>query len=203
MNEIVQFGVRGNRQQLQIGDPISIGHSESDTVILPNGSLAAISTPDGAAPQSVATFEGTDSPGIYRIARSDGVMDSERQTAFAVNVDPLESDSRTLSQEDFLRRFPNAAFQWNNGRARSVRTLGSVDRPNPLTVALLMLAGAMLLVEQVMAWRFVWGLMLLVVVLVLIAALPWMNASSFAVPLLLVTMVLVGAGFVIRRMAGK
>ena len=200
MNEIVQFGVKGNRQTLRVGDAIAIGHTQSDSVRRPDGSLAPVRTLNDPPAQTVATYTETDSPGIYRFTGANAAVDSEWQTAFAVNVDPQESDSRTLSRDDFLRRFPSMSFRWNDGRTELSRKPGTADRSNPITISLLILAGALLLVEQVMAWRFTYGLTLLVAVLVLIAATPWIEASTYAIPILLSAVILAGMSLARRRL---
>lgn len=166
MHEIVRFSIAGRwteRQRL-VGEAL--------VRALPVEALGVpvtIQRPDGAEdsarPAEVDSFarlsyEGTDRSGLYEVELGPPVNRSE---LFAVNVDPRESDL-SRAAPDRLRSSLLAEINYTyRTRWEELRreTAPSTTRRGGLTVWLLAAALALLFVEQLMAWQFLYGMLLL------------------------------------------
>jgi hypothetical protein len=81
---------RPTSQDRLVGDPITLAAGSTATLTAPDGL-----TTDLAADQTEKTF---DRPGIHRLKFSDG-----RELAIAVNLDPAESRTGPLKEEELIR----------------------------------------------------------------------------------------------------
>jgi hypothetical protein len=167
MQELALFAVTGRSttQAVLVGSPI-------EQTVRTNGLDVQVSIvrPDGAQQPATVTVEGplatyrydeTDAAGVYE-ARFTGVELAPE--LHAVNVDTRESDLAKLDEAgivgDLAAGMP-VTYQTDwTGRTKSTggpKGGPVVERAGGLTRWLLLAAMYLLLVEQVMAWRFAWG----------------------------------------------
>lgn len=163
MQELALYAVtgRGTTQSVLVGAPL-------DQTVRTNGLDLQVSIvrPDGSQRPASVTVEGplatyrydeTDLAGMYE-ARFTGVELAPE--LHAVNVDTRESDLAKLDEAGIVGELAAGVpvtyqTEWT-GRAKP--TGGPVvERAGGLTRWLLALVAYLLLVEQVMAWRFAWG----------------------------------------------
>jgi len=189
MHETVRFAASGRWQPHEslVGDPVTVRLDARTTagsvaVRLPNDSTLEVAVSlDAQAGSAAALFDSTDRAGVYRV-ESDGSMTDERmRQAFAVNVDPAESDLTLIDQQQLttelypdlqLRTADAAATEAARSTAASSETVATLSR----LLAWLVLLG--LLVEPVLAWRFSTGVMAAVGLLVLVAG--WQFGLAYA-----------------------
>ncbi|MGE3315447.1 MAG: hypothetical protein AB7O26_10050, partial [Planctomycetaceae bacterium] len=122
-----------------------------------------------------------------------------RTEKFAVNVDPRESDLAALSLDDLTRAIAEGAggLQPEQTRVTSAQPTMATEE---LSKWLLVSAFCLLLVEQMMAWRFQPGfavLLLLVAAALTRHASVWHPAAGYAAAVVFV--VVFGAVVVVRR----
>lgn len=166
VHELVRFAISGqasDRQRL-VGEPIT-----ESFAIRPSGSAIVLKRPDNRSvtlpisensDQAGVTYTQTDHSGIYELTVGSPV---NRFELFAVNVDTKESDltpvseselnSGTLNGVEYVYRTEWQGFEDGAARARSEYA--------GLSRWLLLAALCLVFVEQVMAWRFFYGFVLL------------------------------------------
>lgn len=141
------------------------------------------------------SFDKTSLAGIYRMELG---ADAARQQYFAVNADPRESRPRTLTQDEIQAELlPGGDFYFQDRWQETRR----VDNGSPVSRGGLSrwLLGAvflLLLIEQLMAWRFVWGFRALVVTVV--AALVIQSAAFGIMPALVAIGVIIAVALLLR-----
>ena len=166
VQELVRFagsGRAGERQQV-VARPL--------TGTFPGGTVDAevtVSRPDGQVQPATVTraddlsqfsYEGTDLSGTYEVQIGPPVPHS---SVFAVNVDSRESDLTKLEKEELSTGLlADIEFtyytEWEDRVARSE---SAASPRGGLTRWLLYAALYLMFVEQLMAWRFTYGLWLL------------------------------------------
>jgi len=168
MNELVDFLISGHsrKRQLIVGDSISRSVSaaplpESIEIVRPDQQTQSLNI-QHRGNTAEFTYHDTDRAGFYRIKTGPPLNDVE---LLAVNLDPLESNLEKLQQTQIQRQIlprENTSYGtvWRN-MSRSSET----QQPDStgLTRWLLYAALVLLLVEQVMSWRFDYGLLLLLI----------------------------------------
>lgn len=163
INEITRYMAGSANTDVIVGNPLLVPLVEQP------GADLTIDSPDGSeTPVTVAstddyrfTFRETLTPGIYRVRDAS----QAEQDVFAVNVDQIEGDIDVLDEDTIRDDLMNGIElsyetdyrqQTDSGRSRAQST-------GPLVRWLLWCVAALLLVEQLMAWRFSFGLGLLAV----------------------------------------
>lgn len=161
VHETVRFAATGRPpgRGLRVGEPLAW--------VVPSrvaGMNAEVSGPDGLAttvPAAVeedglrVVFDEAGRPGVYRLSLGAPVGKSE---AFAANADPLEGDLTPLGEEERAALAPRAKALIP-GLARGTTATSLPD----WTVSRWLLGAAfgLVLAEQVLAWRFAWGVVAL------------------------------------------
>ena len=209
VHEMVKELVSGelSQRKLQVGEPLVKGFPiqaplRSVDILRPDGTQDSLTYNDERGFVSLQ-YDKTNQQGIYRLILGHPL---NRQKGFAVNLDTSESDLQTLSETEFdSDLLPNTSYQkLSNWREQSsdVRVPSS---KGVLTRWLLYACLCLLLVEQVMAWKFSLGLMLLSGVIMLAFAMQSLRAGNLWVklPLLVVILVALFALFQLRKPAGS
>lgn len=117
---------------------------------------------------------------------------------FAVNVDPQESDLASLRVEEMRSDvFPGLEFthqtEWEETHAASEKTVRVVSTSSGLSRSLLLAAFCLLIVEQLMAWKFTPGAFLLLGLgLVAMTAWVWSASPLSGGALLVLSLLIVG-----------
>lgn len=157
MQEIIYLAAsgRGADRTVTVGQPLvesfpPIAAGAGVTVQRPDAEPTFTKlVPDGDV--SLLRYEGTDRAGTYEAAVGPPV---DRETRFAANPDPLESDPTKLDASSLRLALPGWDFVYESdwrllvGNASSVGHRGEIHRP--LLWALL----GLLLFESFLAWRF-------------------------------------------------
>jgi hypothetical protein len=171
VHEAVRFSVAGRlgeRQHL-VGEPIvrTVGPSERPagaTIARPDGQEAAVAVSDSAddkkGPPAIL-YDETNKSGVYELRFG---APANRVEQFAVNVEPRESDLAALTADEVRTELlPNAATTLRNDWPESQGTLEAAPSASELSGWLLVAALCLVFVEQLMAWNFAYGLILLYV----------------------------------------
>ncbi len=124
-------------------------------------------------------FTQTDKPGFYTWSWENGTPAGERQT-FAVNIDPRESRLARLQPDEVehsvLADIPHHYdVRWKPDSLKSRTT----HQPGRLAGLFLMTAALLFLIEQVMAYRFLWGIAALVASGITVAMLQAYSQSGW------------------------
>jgi hypothetical protein len=179
-------GGRWSQRQLAVGEPLT--RTFSTRAI---GAPATLRRPDGREESirltqsdeiASMTYDDADHSGIYEISLGPPVSRSE---LIAVNVDPAESDLTRIESDEIKTELgPAGEFVEAAAADASTRRTGGADAtPGPLSRWLLVGLFGLLFVEQLMAWRFTFGAILLSAVaaagLVLLAT-SWNIAAGVA-----------------------
>lgn len=174
INRVLQFSMSGRIQSepLLVGSPIRLDVSQvvEGTLMLPDAKTvdALVETRDAviSKQETVLFWPETGAAGFYQMTA--GAPLNLRRT-FAVNADPRESDTRTVS-DDALRRgvLAGMKFEWGlehasptSAQATTLGSQSSYSRP------LVWMALGLLIVEMLLSWRFRWGVIALVAVALL------------------------------------
>ena len=128
---------------------------------------------------------------------------SNRTDWFAVNIDPTESDLTALRSEDLRTDLlPGVDFtyatEWEEASTGVGENVRTISTGTGFSRALLLIAVALLLVEQLMAWNFLGGLSLLVVFAACTLAWNLFRINSLAGVLVLAVLMLCVGVFVTR-----
>jgi hypothetical protein len=157
----IKYSARGLDSLIQ--KELLVGES-FDWRISPKNSKAYIVTPGGKiiTPSSVdgkIIFKDTYIPGVYQLYRNPRVSSSESKTStpanlpygaepagsFTVNIDPKESSSTKISNEEINNLLPKSNIIFSSGPQKT--TLNKTNEGIPLFTYCMMLVGAMLLLE--------------------------------------------------------
>ena len=158
VQEILAFAVRGQFRDRNL----LVGQSIGSTLGRPAGETSlVIHTPDGRrvpiraksdSDETVWSYSDTAISGIYTAEFGPPITTRE---AFALNVDPVESDLKKLSPEDFKEVWPEVPFvHQTNWRQADDQPIGPVGRPGRLAKTLLYAVLALLFIETYLARRF-------------------------------------------------
>jgi Aerotolerance regulator N-terminal/von Willebrand factor type A domain len=167
MHETVNYAVSGRWTDRDV----LVGQSlVSHLPVRASDVAAALQIPGGDAQAPATTSDGrsvisepTTRAGFYKLVLGPPVGRTEW---FAVNVDPQESDPASL-KPDYLRTdvLPGVEFtyltEWAETTVPTEKTVRVVSTSSGLSRALLLAALCLLVVEQLLAWRFVVGLVVL------------------------------------------
>lgn len=167
MHEAVNYAVAGrwkDRETL-VGQPLQchVGLRAADTSAveqLPNGDTNPLQP---SADGRILLTEPTTQSGFHKIVLG---HPANRTDWFAVNVDPVESDLAALRIEDLRTELlPGIDFtyltEWEETASGKAETGRLRSTGTGFSRTLLLAAVALLLVEQLIAWNFVAGMMLL------------------------------------------
>lgn len=194
MHEIVNFAVssRWSDRDILVGQSI-VSHlpvrasDVSATLQVPNGeSQAPVTAGDG---RSIIS-EPTTRAGFYKMVLGPPIGRTEW---FAANVDTQESDLASLRQEDLRSEvLPGIDFtyqtEWEDTPAATEKTVRVVSTSSGLARSFLLAALCLLVIEQLMAWRFNAGaILLLAVTLVAVTAWAWSASPLSGAALLLLS----------------
>jgi hypothetical protein len=161
------------------------------------GDVAAVlQTPDGDSQAPTASADGrnvtsepTTRAGFHKFVLGPPVGRTEW---FAVNVDPEESDLASLRADDLRTDIlPGIEFTYQTdweepSVATAEKTVRVVSTSSGLSRSLLIAVFCLLVVEQLMAWRFTPGILLLLAfVIVALAAWAWSASALSGVLMLL------------------
>jgi hypothetical protein len=191
MHETVGYAVssRWSERETTVGQPLVChlpirSSSVSATLQSPGGeSSAPTASADG---RSVIT-EPTSRAGFHRLVLGPPLSRTE---SFAVNVDAQESNLASLKADDLRTDIvPGVEFtyltDWEESPLKAEKTVRIVSTSSGLSRSLLIAAFCLLVVEQVMAWRFVPGLLLLMLASVAAMSLWAWSASPISGAILL------------------
>jgi hypothetical protein len=170
MHETVRFTASGRWQphEYLVGDPVTVRLDARTTansveVRMPDDSTleVAVSIDDSNDSDAVkAILETTDRAGVYLVEPDSLLIGDQKPQAFAVNVDPAESDLTPIDHQRLTSDlYPDLRLQTVDAAADQSPELGSKSSPTVAALsrllAWLVLLG--LLVEPVLAWRFSTG----------------------------------------------
>lgn len=168
MHECVQFAISGrwqNRQKL-VGDPLTAAWAGqlfdmSVTLKRPDGTSQPLTLQERGG-LVAAALEPVDRSGVYEFQCGAPLNHSE---LFAVNVDPRESDLTPVSQETLqttLLPDVDLAIRSADDAGASNAWQEYDSGQSSLTRLLALSVLGLLLIEPLLAWRFQWGLALLI-----------------------------------------
>ena len=209
VHETVRFAVSGRwtERQLEVGEPLirSVSTRAFDL-------QATIRQPDGAQdPVSIADADGfarinydeTERSGLYEVQLGPPLNQSEW---FAVNVDARESDLAKVTSDELAEELlPDTDFAYRTGwQGFDPATNVTLQDRGGLTRWFLWAVLCLVFVEQLMAWRFLPGLVLLcgLIVVALVAQIFALSIVSGVVLLLCVAAAAGGTAWYVRRSPG-
>ena len=186
MHETVRFAASGRWQphEYLVGDPVTVRLDARTTansveVRMPDDSTLDVTVSSNGETDSdtvKATLEATDRAGVYQVEPDSPLVADQRPQAFAVNVDPAESDLTPIDQQQLttdlypdlrLRTVDAAEAEATQPVSASSPTVAGLSR----LLAWLVLLG--LLIEPILAWRFSTGVAVAAGLLVLSAGLQF------------------------------
>jgi hypothetical protein len=198
MHEIVNFAVsnRWSDRDILVGQSI-ISHLP----VRASDVAAVLQTPNGDSQAPVAAGDGrsvisepTTRAGFHKMVLGPPLGRSEW---FAVNVDTQESDLASLRQDDLRSEvLPGIDFgyqtEWEDTPVAAEKTVRVVSTSSGLSRSFLLAALCLLVIEQVMAWRFTPGTILLfAVILIAVTVWAWSASPLSGAALLLVSVIAV------------
>ena len=201
MNELLQFLISGHSQQRQliVGTPITrtlpaATQSETVDVVRPDQSNDHIRVTQRDSALEY-TYADTNRVGFYRIKTP---LPKREPEMLAVNPDVRESDLQKLQQTRIQRQIlpkDNSSYDtvWRNLRRSSA---ASPSDSSGLSRWLLYAALLLLFVEQIMSWRFDYGLFVLLAV---VAAALIARLVPGGIPVAVAVLVLSAAGWMALR----
>jgi len=172
MHETVNYAISGRWKDrtVLVGQPLQslVGLRAADTSAThqtPNGESKTILT---AADGNLVVTDPASTAGFHKIVLG---SPANRTDWFAVNVDPAESDLTALRVEDLRSELlPGIDFnyltEWEETAASGGEKVRAIATGTGFSRTLLIAAVALLIVEQLMAWNFTLGAMLLSAMLV-------------------------------------
>lgn len=170
-------------RHLRVGQPLSRPLNPQEA-----GAPAALTSPGGSgvplpaeAQAASITSEPLTQSGVYRLQLGGSRPAVEH---YAVNVDPAESDLTRLDREQLASQLlPETEFAYLTDWRPPAGVGGPRQGRSGLTRWFLVACLALLLVEQLLAWRFAWGFAALCVVTAAALLLqtapghPWLTAA--------------------------
>jgi hypothetical protein len=210
VHETVRFAVSGRwtERQLEVGEPLIRSFSTRAFDL-----QATIRQPDGAQdPARVVEADGfarlnydeTTRSGLYEVRLGPPLNQSEW---FAVNVDARESDLAKVTSEELDEELlPDTDFAYRTGwQGFDPATNVTSQERGGLTRWFLWAVLCLVFVEQLMAWRFLPGLVLLcgLVAVVLVAQTFALSAVAGAVLLICVAAAAGGTAWYVRHSPGQ
>jgi hypothetical protein len=171
LNELLGFLISGHSQQRQLVVGTSITRSvsaamqtESVDIVRPDQDSEHIQLKQRGSAFEF-TYSGTDLAGFYQIKTGPPINDLE---LLAVNPDPRESNLEKLQQAHIQRHILPKENTSYGTVWRNVRRPNTSSQPDSSGLVRWLLYATLLLliVEQIMAWRFDYGLLLLLVLIV-------------------------------------
>lgn len=206
MHETVNYAVssRWSDRELLVGQSV-VSHlpvRASDVAAVlqaPNGdNQAPVTAGDGRSVISEATSRS----GFYKMVLGPPIGRTEW---FAVNVDPQESDLASLRLDDLRSDLlPGIEFgyqtEWEDTPVAPEKTVRVVSTSSGLSRSLLLAALCLLIVEQLMAWRFTPGaILLLAMILTAATAWAWTFSPLSGAALLIASAVVVALTWIRRK----
>ncbi len=186
MHETVRFAASGRWQpdEYLVGDPVTVRLDARTTansveVRMPDDSTLDVTVSSNSETDSdtvKAILEATNRAGIYQVEPNSLLTGDQKPQAFAVNVDPAESDLTPIDQQRLTTDlYPDLRLQTADSAEDKPTPPGSTSSPTVAALsrllAWLVLLG--LLVEPVLAWRFSTGVAVAAGLLVLTAGLQF------------------------------
>ena len=205
MHETVRHAVAGRWAERQKG----VGETFTRSFPLRAFDLAAtVKRPDGGEQPVGVSNEGEFAALVYRETDRAGFYELRlgsplnREELFAVNVDPAESDPASLDERDLrVDVLPGGDFLYRTEWHPLPSEAAATGERSGLSRWLLWAVVALVFTELLMAWKFVWGLALLLVLMaVAFVAQGFSVSPAFgAVIAAAVTAALVIGGSFLRR----
>jgi hypothetical protein len=195
MHEAVRFAATGEPagRDVEVGAPLVWALNDrvaglSALVTGPGDISATVPATVGESGLKVE-FDATSRPGLYELSLGAPI---DRQEIFAVNVDPEEGDLAFLSEQERMALVSGAKpfiLGAEGIAAASATPDWSVSR------WLLAAAFGLLLAEQVLAWRFAWGLIALsAVAAALIVRWAWLIDPYLGTAAAVISIIALGVG---------
>jgi len=200
---MVKFAVAGrwNERQRLVGEPLTRAFpirafSVPVTLTLPDGREKSIRLSEAGNFASIS-YDATDRSGPYEVELGPPL---NRREWYAVNVDSRESDLTKVTEKE-LQALPGIEFvyhtHWQDFRRE---TDVALSQRGGLTRWLLLAVLCLLFVEQLMAWRFFYGFLLLYVVVAIGFVQPALQWNAVAGVLLMLVLL---AGFAAIAVFGR
>jgi Aerotolerance regulator N-terminal/von Willebrand factor type A domain len=177
IHETVNYAIsdRWKERDVLVGQPLQchVGLRAIDTSAthqLPGGDSKPLQPSDDGR---ILITEPTTTSGFHKIVLG---SPANRTDWYAVNVDPVESDLTSLRVEDLrTEMMPGIDFsyltEWEESSSGDGEKVRAVSTGTGFSRALLFTAFALLFIEQMMAWNFIAGVSLLLVML--LTTLTW------------------------------
>jgi hypothetical protein len=195
MHELVRFVATGQPAGRAIEVGASFSWTLSDRVAGMNALVIGPADLSMTVPATVgenglrAEFDATSRPGLYTMSLGPPI---ERKKMFAVNIDPQEGNLTLLSEQERMALASGAKpliLGTEGFEATATTPDWSVSR------WLLAAAFGLLLAEQVLAWRFAWGLLALsVVAATLLCRWAWLIDPYLGTGAAVVCLIALGVG---------
>ncbi len=169
VHEMLRFAVSATAEEQRrlVGDPLilrfPISAYDVDVRLKPPGDLEELDVAMGAGEPTRVAFHETGKSGFYEFSLGPPL---NRRKLYAVNVDTTESDLAAASEEQLQNSvFSGVEFAYRTRWDDVSRGLdvGLAERGS-LSRWLLTIAFCLIFVEQLMAWRFFYGFVLLYLV---------------------------------------
>ncbi len=166
IHEMVKYSVSGQWQQrmLIVNESLTETFPTSANlfsvdVVSPDKKTETISTTTTGRFPGIS-FENTKQSGIYRM---DFKAPLNRTKLFAVNLDPRESRLEKISEKEMRQTLlPDLQFLYMTKWQKKLSLPGhTASHSGKISQWLLIAVLCLLLVEQLMAWRFYWGFLML------------------------------------------
>ncbi|MEI8020441.1 MAG: BatA domain-containing protein [Schlesneria sp.] len=177
IHETVNYAVsdRWKDREVLVGQPLQchVGLRATDTSAthqLPDGDSKPLQPSEDGR---ILITEPTTTSGFHKLGLG---PPANRTDWYAVNVDPVESDLTSLRVEDLrTEMMPGVDFsyltEWEESSSDAGEKVRAISTGTGFSRALLITALALLLVEQMMAWKFIAGVSLLLAIL--LSTLTW------------------------------
>lgn len=168
VHELLKFAVAGRWSERQhlVGEVLSRSFPGTAfgmpvRIIRPDKMATPLQPKESDSVITVA-YDQTDAAGLYTLVLGPPLS---RRELFAVNVDPREADLATVGEQKLKAVvFPHVDFVYRTQWQAFHRETGvSTDAAGTLTRLLLGTVFCLILVEQLMSWRFAYGFLLLYV----------------------------------------
>lgn len=202
VHEMTRFAADSDfeRRQLRVAQPLSRplhpDEAGKPVALLAPGGDAVGTAPASDGPVATIVSAPLIQSGVYRLQ----IGGSDTAEQFAVNCDTAESDLSRLDREQFAAQLlPETEFAYVTDWQPTVGSGGLRTGRAGLTRWFLMACLTLLLVEQLMAWRFAWGFAALCAVTA--SALVFQTAPGLPWPGVLLGALIVAAAIAYWRRA--